>query len=376
MIRHYMAFSNTLRANSAVGIVDLVRRESARSLPKVPAIIKLHFEKLDDPISLKETPSADTMKLVVMIPAYDEEETIASVIKEIPRQIQGIMRVEVLIINDGSNDRTVEEALRAGAEKIISFKKNRGLARAFRAGLEMSLLMGADIIVNTDADGQYDGREIPKLIQPILDESADIVLGSRTRGNIEYMPLHKRWGNRIATWVTRQVSGISVSDAQTGFRAFTSDAAIRLNVMSDFTYTQETIIQAGNSGLVVKEIPITFRKRNGGNSRLISNIFSYAKRSGTTIIRGYRDYQPFKTFLAFGGLLIIIGLIVGLRPISHYLSTYTLGYYGSVILSVLLLIIGFNTIILGLIADMLRSHRKIQDEILYRMKKSELNKIP
>ena len=308
------------------------------------------------------------MKLVVMIPSYNEEETIASVIREIPRSIPGVDTVEVLVINDGSTDRTVEEARRAGADTVISFKKNKGLAPGFRAGLETALSMGADIIVNTDADGQYDGTEIPKQIRPILDNKADFVLGSRTKGTIEEMPLQKTIGNRMATWVTRQVSGLPVSDGQSGFRAFTRDAAMRLNVMSDYTYVQETLIQAANLGLVYTEVPILFRKRTGGSSRLISNIFNYAKRAGLTILRSYRDYQPLRTFLVIGLVLVVLGTIVGLRPLLYYLSTWTLAYFGSAILSILLLIVGFNVIALGLIADMLKTQRKIQDELLYRLK--------
>lgn len=311
------------------------------------------------------------MKLVVMIPSYNEEETIASVIREIPRSIPGVDTVEVLVINDGSTDRTVEEARRAGADTIISFKKNKGLALGFRAGLETALSMGADIIVNTDADGQYDGTEIPKLIQPILDNKADFVLGSRTKGTIEEMPLQKTVGNRMATWVTRQVSGLPVSDGQSGFRAFTRDAAMRLNVMADYTYVQETLIQAANMGLVYTEVPILFRKRTGGSSRLISNIFNYAKRAGITILRGYRDYHPLRTFSIVGLLLVLMGTLVGLRPLIHYLETFTLAFFGSAILSILLLVVGFNFISLSLVADMLNSQRKIQDEILYRFKKME-----
>ena len=312
-----------------------------------------------------------SMKLVVMIPAYNEEETIASVIHEIPRYIPGVDTVEVLVINDGSVDHTVEEAQRAGADTIISFKKNKGLAPGFRAGLETALSMGADIIVNTDADGQYDGTEIPKLIQPILDSKADFVLGSRVKGTIEEMPTQKRIGNRMATWVTRQVSGLPVSDGQSGFRAFTRDAAMRLNVMADYTYVQETLIQAANLGLVYTEVPILFRKRTGGSSRLISNIFNYAKRAGLTIVRSYRDYYPLRTFTIIGSVLIFAGFFVGLRPLIHYIETFTLAYLGSAVLSILLFIVGFNVISLGLVADMLKTQRKIQDEILYRIKEKE-----
>lgn len=310
------------------------------------------------------------MKLIVMIPAYNEEETIGSVIKEIPRDC--CEKVEVLVINDGSYDNTVEEAKSAGADKIISFKQNKGLAPAFRAGLETALEMGADIIVNTDADGQYNGKEIPKLIKPIVDGKADFVLGSRTKGHIEYMPFRKKLGNRIATFVTRQVSGLPISDAQTGFRAFTRDAALHLNVMSDYTYVQETLIQAANYGLVIEEVPIEFRKRRGGESRLISNIFGYAKRAGGTIARTYRDYRPLKTFSYLGILFIVGGLILGFRVLINYFQTGMVGgYLPSAVLTVLLLIVGVQTMVLGLLADMIKTQRRIQDEILYRLKRME-----
>ena len=316
------------------------------------------------------------MKLVVTIPAYNEEKTIGKVIREIKECIE-IRKycddVKVLVINDGSTDNTVEEAKKAGADKIISFRKNRGLARAFKAGLETALEMGADIIVNIDADGQYNPKEIPKLIKPILDGKADIVLGSRFKGWIEYMPIQKRIGNRIATWVTRLASGIPISDAQTGFRAFSREAALRLNVLADYTYVQETIIQAAKMGLKIEEVPIEFRKRRGnGKSRLISNIFSYAKRAGLTILRTYRDYHPLKTFLYIGLFLLLIGIVIGLRVLYHYIQTGMIGFYlPSAILSVALIIIGFQTIVLGLLADMLKTQRQILDDILYRLKKME-----
>ena len=263
------------------------------------------------------------MKLVVMIPAYNEEETIDSVIREIPRDCCDL--VEVLVINDGSTDNTVEEARKAGADRIVSFKKNRGLAPAFRAGLETALEMNADIIANTDGDGQYNGKQIPDLIKPILDGRADFVLGSRTKGRIEYMPLRKKIGNRIATFVTRQVSGLPVSDAQSGFRALTRDAAMHLNVMSDYTYVQETLMQAANSGMVYEEVPIEFRKRIGGPSRLITNIFKYAKRAGTTIVKTYRDYQPLKTFSMLGIASLAVGLYFGFRALFYFFQTGTVG---------------------------------------------------
>lgn len=305
-----------------------------------------------------------------MIPSYNEEKTIASVIEEIPRDC--CEEVKVLVINDGSTDNTVHEAERAGADRIISFKKNQGLAPAFRAGLQAALEMGADIIVNTDGDGQYNGKEISKLIEPILMRRADFVLGSRTKGHIEYMPLQKRIGNRIATFITRKVSSFPVSDAQSGFRAFTRECALHLNVMADYTYVQETLIQASYYGLVIEEVPIEFRKRNSGPSRLISSIWKYAKRAGITIARGYRDFHPLTTFFGIGFFFMLLGLLFGLRVLIGYLNTGTVnGILPSAVLTVLLVMIGVSTVTLGFIADILKTQRKIQDEILYRLKKIE-----
>lgn len=310
------------------------------------------------------------MKLVVMIPSYNEEKTIASVIKEIPRDC--CEEVKILVINDGSTDNTVQEAENAGADKIISFKKNKGLAPAFRAGLQTALEMGANIIVNTDGDGQYNGKEICKLIEPILQGRADFVLGSRTKGKIEYMPIQKKIGNQIATFITRVVSGFPVSDAQSGFRAFTKDCAMYLNVMADYTYVQETLIQAAYYGFVIEEVPIEFRKRNSGPSRLISSIWRYAKRAGITIARGYRDFHPLDTFFGIGSLFLLGGFLFGGRVLITYFNTGAVtGALPSAVLTVLLILIGVSTFTLGFIADILKTQRKIQDEILYRLKKME-----
>lgn len=309
------------------------------------------------------------MKLVVMIPCCNEEKTIASVIREIPRDCCD--EVEVLVLDDGSTDNTVQEAVIGGADNIVSFKQNRGLAPTFRAGLQIALKMGADIIVNTDGDGQYNGKEIPKLLEPIIAGRADFVLGSRTKGHIEYMPLQKKIGNRIATFVTRIVSGYPISDAQSGFRAFTRDCAMRLNVMAEYTYVQETLIQACHYGLVIEEVPIEFRRRDGP-SRLISSIWKYAKRAGVTIARGYSDFHPLETFFGIGFFFISIGLLFGIRVLFGYFNTGAVtGNLPSAVLTVLLILIGVSTVTLGFIADILRTQRKIQDEILYRLKKME-----
>jgi glycosyltransferase involved in cell wall biosynthesis len=309
------------------------------------------------------------MKLIVTIPAYNEEKTIDKVIKEIPRQISGIETIEVLVVNDGSTDNTVKVAKEAGADHIITLKENQGLAFAFRTGLEEALKRGADIIVNTDADFQYNQQQIPDLVKPVLEHKADIVLGSRFSGHIEHMSSQKRIGNIIATRVTRMASGYPVTDAQTGFRAFSRDAALRMNILSDYTYVQETIMQAVNHNLTMVEIPIDFRRRDG-NSRLMSGVFNYAKRAASTIMRTYRDYEPLKVFGLIGLVFMFAGMVTGVRVFIHYLQTgMVTPYLPSAVLTVILGIIGVQIIVFGLIADMLKTQRAIGEEVLYRLKK-------
>ena len=309
------------------------------------------------------------MKIIITIPAYNEEETIGKVINEIPRRIDGIDRIEVLVINDGSIDNTVEVARKAGADKIISHKKNLGLGISFRDGLEEALKMGADIIVNIDADFQYNAKEIPELIEPIINGKADMVLGDRQINTLDHMPIGKKLGNKLATWVTRQVTGLPIRDAQTGFRAFSREAALRMNLTGNYTYVQETLIQAANKNLTVEQIPIEFRRREG-ESRLISSLFGYAKSAGNTIIRSYRDYHPFRVFTAIGGAIILIGLIFGFRVLIHYFATgMVTPYLPSAVLATVLIVVGLQVIVLGLLADTLKTQRMLEEEILYRLKK-------
>jgi glycosyltransferase involved in cell wall biosynthesis len=304
-----------------------------------------------------------------MIPAYNEEKTIGKVVCEIPLEIPQIDQISIIVIDDGSTDNTRKIALEANVEKVISVKQNQGLAFAFKKGLDLALEMNADIIVNIDADGQYDGKEITTLLNPIINHEADIVLGSRFKGWIDFMPLQKRIGNSLATKATNLLTGLNISDTQTGFRAFTREAALRLNIESDYTYVQETIIQAVEKGLTIVEVPVHFRRREG-KSRLISNIFSYARRAGINILRTYRDYEPLRTFLIIGGLIGLVGFGFGIRVLIQFLTTGMVGpYLPSAILTAVLLIVGFQVIILGIIADMIGRNRKLQEEILYLQKK-------
>lgn len=310
-------------------------------------------------------------KLAITIPAFNEENNIGKVLREIPGKIEGIDEIEIIVINDGSTDRTSAVAQELGVKKIINFPANKGLAIAFKEGLNAATDGGADIIVNIDADAQYNALEIPKLIKPILDGKAEIVLGSRFAGTIEHMVPQKRWGNRLATYVVGLASGLKVTDAQTGFRAFSREAAMRLVVHSGYTYTQETIVQAAHKRLRIVEVPVEFRKRDGdGQSRLISSIMTYAKNSAVTLIRTYTSYNPLKMFTFIGGVIFLLGGIFGLRVLIHFLlAGMVTPYLPTALLSSVLAIIGFQIIVIGLIADISHQNRHVMEEILYRMKK-------
>lgn len=309
------------------------------------------------------------MKLVVTIPAYNEEKTISGVIKEIPRHIEGIDSIEVLLIDDGSTDNTASEAMKAGVDEIITHKVNNGLGVAFRDGLDLALEKGADIIVNIDADGQYNATQIPNLIKPILDRKADIVLGWREIDNLDFMPRGKKLGNKLATWLTRRLSGLPIKDAQTGFRAFSREAALRMNLGGKYTYVQETLIQASHKGLLIEQVPVEFRRRDG-KSRLISGLASYAARAGQTIFTTYKDYRPLRLFSFVGGSLFIIGLGFGIRVLVHFAQTGAVSpYIPSAVAASLLIVVGLGTVVFGLLADMFKSQRLLQEEILYRLKK-------
>ena len=309
------------------------------------------------------------MKVFVMIPAYNEENTIAQVIREIKQTSKDY---KILVINDGSKDNTYDIAKKEKADYIFTNKKNLGLAQSFKRGLEECLRLKADIIVNIDADFQYNAHEIPRLIQPILDGKADIVLTDRIVLYLSHMPFGKKYGNLISTIVTRFVSGYPVRDAQSGFRAFSREAALKLNILSDYTYVQETIIQAVDKKLKIVQIPCEFRKREG-KSRLISSLFGYAKRAGLTIVRTYVRYRPLRVLLALSFFPIILGISLILRYL-YFFSLNDKGHVQSLILAAVLLIIGFQIVILAFVADSIGANRKINEETLYLQKKREYSK--
>ncbi len=313
-------------------------------------------------------PVVAPLHAVVMIPAFNEEETIAAVVKSIPSKLNGIAKISILVINDGSTDLTAQKARDAGA-RVVSNDRNRGLAFTFRKGMETALEMGADIIVNTDADNQYDQAEIPQLIQPILEGRADMVLGSRFQGKIESMSLKKRLGNQLATKIVSLVAGIHVSDGQTGFRAFTREAALQLNLFSHFTYTQESILEAADKKFRVVEIPCTFRKRADKN-RLFSGVWNYASRAASTLLVGWVTYHPLKAFGLIGGGVFLVGLSQGAYVLLHYTRTGLVSpHLPLAVLAIAFLIIGTQVAALGLIGEAMKHQRLIQERTLYEMRK-------
>lgn len=307
--------------------------------------------------------------LIVTIPAYNEEKTIGKVIREIPRKIFGIDKIFILLADDGSQDKTVERAQEAGADFIISHP-NRGLALNFKMALEEALKLGADIIVNIDADGQYDSEEIPKLIKPILERRAEIVLGDRQIRKLSWMSFGNKYGNILGSWFLRKLTGLNIIDASTGFRAFTREAALRLSVMTRHTYTHETLIQAADQDLPMAQVPVEFRRRQG-RSRLISNLRSHIFKASITIIRTFTVYKPLRVMLTLGGILFLIGFVLIIRFLYFWFVAGGAGHIQSLIIASVFMMIGFQTIVLGLVASAIGWSRKLKEEILYRIKKRE-----
>jgi glycosyltransferase involved in cell wall biosynthesis len=310
------------------------------------------------------------MKLIVQIPCLNEEATLPETLRAVPRSIPGIDVVEVLVVDDGSTDRTSEVARANGADHIVRFTRRKGLAAVFMAGLDASLRLGADVIVNTDADHQYPGHEIPRLVAPILAGEADMVIGDRGVDDVAHFSWTKRRLQGAGSWVVRKVSGTGVTDATSGFRALTREAALRINIVSEFTYTLESIIQAGKKRLAVAHLPIAARETRP--SRLFTSTWDYVKRSAATILRIYAMYEPFKVFVLTGGLLLAGGLVLGARYAYYWWLGDIRGHVQSAILSVLLLILGFQTLQWGVMADLVANNRKLIEDLLYRVRKMEL----
>ena len=312
------------------------------------------------------------MKLIIQIPCLNEEQTLPETLKDLPKSLKGIDKIEILIIDDGSTDRTKEVAKENGVHHILSFTNNKGLAKAFIFGMNHALNLGADIIVNTDADNQYFGGDIIKLIQPILDERADIVIGNRQVETIHHFSPLKIFLQKLGSWTVRQLSGTKIPDATSGFRAYTKEAALQMNVISDFTYTVETIISAGNKNLAIEHTPVRTNKKLR-ESRLFPSIPIYIRRSLVTMLKAYSMYRPLKLFTIAGGTTFLIGLAIGCRYLFFFFQGQTEGHVQSLILSAIMLIVGFQIIMMGISAELIAVNRQILEDIQVRIKKNEID---
>lgn len=310
------------------------------------------------------------MKLIIQIPCYNEAETLEVALNDLPKQLEGIDEIEYLIINDGSKDATVEVARNWGVHHIVSFKKNKGLAKGFMAGLDGCLRNGADIIVNTDADNQYCAADIEKLIQPILEEQADIVIGARPIDETEHFSFIKKKLQHFGSWVVRRASNTNIPDAPSGFRAFSREAAMRINVVNDYTYTLETIVQAGREKIAITSVPIRTNEELRP-SRLFNSIWGYVKKSMLTILRAYMMYKPLKCFTYLAIPPVVFGGAVGMRFLIFYARGTGNGHVQSLILACTMVIIGFLTFMIGLLADVLAANRKILQEMQYQVRRLE-----
>ena len=315
------------------------------------------------------------MKLMIQIPCYNEAETLALAIHDLPTHIDGIDTIEYLIINDGSKDATVEAARKLGVHHIVSFRHNKGLARGFLAGLDACLRLGADIIVNTDADNQYCGADIEKLVQPILEKKADMVIGERPIDETEHFSWKKKKFQHLGSWVVRVASQTDVPDAPSGFRAYSREAAMRMNVVNEYTYTLETIIQAGQSKMAIGSVPIRTNPETRP-SRLFSSMWRYMKRSASVITRSFVMYKPLKFFGTLGTIIFALGVLLGIRFLVYLGMGEGSGHVQSLILTAVLLMIGFQTIIMGLLGDTVAANRKILEDVQYHVRKMDYDDHP
>ncbi|MCC6747268.1 MAG: glycosyltransferase family 2 protein [Deltaproteobacteria bacterium] len=312
------------------------------------------------------------MKLIIQIPCFNERETLPLAVAALPREIPGVSSIEILVIDDGSRDGTSEVARDAGVHHIVRFSQNRGLARAFNAGIDAALRLGADIIVNTDADNQYNADDIPALIRPILDGRADLVVGDRQVHTIAHFSPTKKRLQRLGSWLVRLASGTTVPDATSGFRAISREAALRMFVTSDFSYTLETIIQAGQAHLAVEGVPVRTNPKTR-ESRLFRSIPQYLRRSGATILRIYAMYKPLKAFAYLSSALFLAGAGLGLRFLYyHFTSPTNAGKVQSLILAAVLLIVAFIVFVAGMLADLIAANRKLLEDALMRLRRLEL----
>ncbi len=312
------------------------------------------------------------MKLIVQIPCLNEEQTLPQTVADIPRQIEGIDQVEILIIDDGSDDRTVEVAREIGVDHIIRNLNNKGLAASFRIGLDACLRLGADIIVNTDGDNQYQGRDIAKLVAPIVSGQADIVIGDRQTDTIPHFDLHKKLLQKFGSAIVRVLSGANIPDAVSGFRAFSRDAAMQLNILTHYSYTVETILQAGKRNLAVASVPVGTNPKTR-ESRLVRNIPSFMINQFNTMTRMYAMHQPLRYFFIISMIIMLGGIIPMLRFFHFYIQGMGDGHVQSLIIGSVLLMIGFQVLVMGFLGDVISFNRRLIEEVLVRVKKIEID---
>jgi glycosyltransferase involved in cell wall biosynthesis len=316
------------------------------------------------------------MKLIVQIPCFNEEKTLPSTVRDIPRQIDGINKVEILVIDDGSTDRTALLAREIGVDHIVPNKRNLGLARAFIIGIDACLRRNADIIVNTDGDNQYAGADIPKLVQPILDGRADIVIGDRQPHRISHFSPVKRVLQRIGGLAVRRLSGLDIPDPVSGFRAYSREAALALNVVSEFSYTIESIVQASSLRFSITSVPVA-TNRTTRESRLFKSIPHFLSRQFSTLFRMYAMYRPLRVFAAIGLVLLIIGVLPILRFLYFYFFTADgTGHIQSLVLGGVLVTLGFITFVIALLADLIGWNRKLLEVTLEKVRRLELALAP
>ncbi len=309
-------------------------------------------------------------KVIIQIPCYNEEFSLPISLKDLPRDIAGVKKVEWLIINDGSSDNTVAIAKELGVDHIVNFKQNQGLAKGFMAGIKKCLELGADIIINTDADNQYCAADIPKLVQPILDGHSDIVIGTRPIRSTEHFSPIKKFFQVLGSWVVRYLSKTPVADAPSGFRAFSAEAAAKLNVFSMYTYTIETLIQAGQSNLKLMSVPI---RTNGDlrESRLVKNIFSYIKKSILTMLEVIFIYSPLRVFTFLGGLSVLVGVGLGFRWLYlFFIVNDSRTHVPSIIVMNVALVLGGILLVSGFLAHLISVNRKMLEEVQFNMRMS------
>ncbi len=310
------------------------------------------------------------MKLMIQIPCYNEAETLKIALDDLPRELDGIDGIEYLIINDGSKDDTVQVAKEWGVHHVVSFSQNKGLAKGFMAGLDGCLRNGADIIVNTDADNQYCAEDIQVLIQPILDGTADMVVGARPIDTTEHFSFIKKKLQRFGSFIVRVASNTDIPDAPSGFRAFSREAAMRLNVVSDYTYTLETLVQAGREKISVTSVPVRTNP-DLRPSRLFTSTWGYVKRSMMTILWAYLMYKPLKSFTYLAIPPTLVGLAIGFRFIYFYFTGNGSGHTQSLLLACTLIIIGFLTFMIGLVASVISTNRKMLADLQYHVRRME-----